>query len=357
MKTALVCGAGGFIGGHLVKRLKREGFWVRGVDLKFHEYRRDRGRRFRRRRSARRRLLPSGGRSAVRRGLSARRRHGRRRLHLHRRARRRRHAQFGDDQPQHARTPATSGRSSGSSIRRRPACTRPTTRTTRTIPTAPKTPPIRPRRTANTAGRSCSASGCISPMPQLRDARRGSRASTTSSARRAPGTAARRRRRRRSAARWPKRQDGGEIEIWGDGQQTRSFLYVDECLEGTLRLMRSDFAGPVNIGSEEMVTINQLVDMVVRHRRQESSNNATSRARSGVRGRNSDNRLIRASARLGAQRSRCAPGSSRPTPGSSARSMPIDRSASDEGQTAPTAAQRRRRADGQPARAVSQFEL
>jgi nucleoside-diphosphate-sugar epimerase len=56
--------------------------------------------------------------------------------------------------------------------------------------------------------------------------------------------------------------DGGEVEIWGDGQQTRSFLYIDECLEGVIRLTRSDFAGPVNIGSDEMVTIDRLVDMV-----------------------------------------------------------------------------------------------
>ena len=74
-------------------------------------------------------------------------------------------------------------------------------------------------------------------------------------------------------------RSGGEIEIWGDGKQTRSFLYVDECLEGTLRLMRSDFAGPVNIGSEEMVTINQLADIDRRHRRQEARRSATSRAR------------------------------------------------------------------------------
>ena len=56
--------------------------------------------------------------------------------------------------------------------------------------------------------------------------------------------------------------DGGEVEIWGDGLQTRSFLSIDECLEGILRLMRSDFLGPVNIGSEEMVTINRLAEMV-----------------------------------------------------------------------------------------------
>ncbi|NDW04376.1 NAD-dependent epimerase/dehydratase family protein [Jiella pacifica] len=86
--------------------------------------------------------------------------------------------------------------------------------------------------------------------------------------------------------------DGDAIEIWGDGRQTRSFLFIDECLEATLRLMRSDWTGPVNIGSEEMVTIDQLVDLVagiagksVEKRHVEGP--------TGVRGRNSDNRLIR----------------------------------------------------------------
>src|SRR5438046_7462212 len=55
--------------------------------------------------------------------------------------------------------------------------------------------------------------------------------------------------------------EGDEIEIWGDGHQTRSFLYIDECIEATLRLTRSDFSGPVNVGSDEMVTINDLVHM------------------------------------------------------------------------------------------------
>ena len=56
--------------------------------------------------------------------------------------------------------------------------------------------------------------------------------------------------------------DGGEIEMWGDGLQTRSFLYIDECIEGIIRLVKSDFSGPVNLGSDEMVTINQLVDLL-----------------------------------------------------------------------------------------------
>ncbi len=81
------------------------------------------------------------------------------------------------------------------------------------------------------------------------------------------------------------------IEIWGDGQQTRSFLYIDECVEGILRLMRSDFAGPVNIGSDEMVTIRKLAEMIIAI----SGKKLEIRhipGPTGVRGRNSDNTLI-----------------------------------------------------------------
>jgi nucleoside-diphosphate-sugar epimerase len=86
-------------------------------------------------------------------------------------------------------------------------------------------------------------------------------------------------------------QDGGEIEIWGDGKQTRSFLYIDECIEGTIRLMRSDWTGPVNIGSEEMVTINQLAKMIMDIASKKLSTKHIP-GPLGVRGRNSDNRLI-----------------------------------------------------------------
>jgi nucleoside-diphosphate-sugar epimerase len=98
-------------------------------------------------------------------------------------------------------------------------------------------------------------------------------------------------------------QNGGEIEVWGDGQQTRSFLYVDECIEAVLRLMDSDFIGPVNIGSDEMVTINQLARMAI----DISGKNITInnifgktfeekygfKCPIGVRGRNSDNKLYK----------------------------------------------------------------
>lgn len=86
--------------------------------------------------------------------------------------------------------------------------------------------------------------------------------------------------------------DGEEIEIWGPGTQTRSFLYIDECIEAVLRLMESDFIGPVNIGSEEMIAINDLAEMIIKI----SDKNLTVvnvAGPVGVMGRNSDNRLIR----------------------------------------------------------------
>ena len=86
-------------------------------------------------------------------------------------------------------------------------------------------------------------------------------------------------------------EEGGTIEIWGDGKQTRSFLYVDECLEGVRRLMESDFSGPVNIGSEEMISINDFTHLIA----EISGKNITIKnikGPEGVRGRNSDNTLL-----------------------------------------------------------------
>jgi nucleoside-diphosphate-sugar epimerase len=84
---------------------------------------------------------------------------------------------------------------------------------------------------------------------------------------------------------------GESVEVWGDGLQTRSFLYIDECLTGVRKLMDSDFSGPVNIGSDEMVSINQLVEMVAKiSGKTISLHHITGPI--GVRGRNSDNKLI-----------------------------------------------------------------
>jgi GDP-D-mannose 3',5'-epimerase len=102
----------------------------------------------------------------------------------------------------------------------------------------------------------------------------------------------------RKAAETP---DGGAIEVWGDGQQTRSFLYVDECIEAVLRMMNSNFLGPVNIGSEEMVKVNQLAEMAItisgkkikikNIHGKEFFEKYGFKCPIGVRGRNSDNRL------------------------------------------------------------------
>ena len=88
-------------------------------------------------------------------------------------------------------------------------------------------------------------------------------------------------------------EEGGAIEVWGDGEQTRSFLFIDECIEATRRLMESDFIGPVNIGSEEMVTINQLVDTVAEVSDKIVTKIHVDVPHTGVRGRNSNNDLIR----------------------------------------------------------------
>jgi nucleoside-diphosphate-sugar epimerase len=98
-------------------------------------------------------------------------------------------------------------------------------------------------------------------------------------------------------------EDGGTIEVWGDGQQTRSFLYVDECVEAVLKLMESDFLGPVNIGSEEMVTINELAQMAIdisgknisinNIGGQDFLNKYGFKCPLGVKGRNSDNKLYK----------------------------------------------------------------
>jgi len=87
-------------------------------------------------------------------------------------------------------------------------------------------------------------------------------------------------------------KDGEDIEIWGDGKQTRSFLYIDECIEGTIKLMRSQFEGQINIGSEEMISINDFGNMIINlSGKKLKIKNIPGPL--GVRGRNSDNKLIR----------------------------------------------------------------
>ena len=86
-------------------------------------------------------------------------------------------------------------------------------------------------------------------------------------------------------------KNGGSIEIWGDGKQTRSFLFIDDCLEGTIKLLRSEYSGPYNIGSEEMISINDFVDLIA-DIAGKTINKIHIDGPLGVRGRNSDNKLI-----------------------------------------------------------------
>jgi len=86
-------------------------------------------------------------------------------------------------------------------------------------------------------------------------------------------------------------QQGDKIEVWGDGEQSRSFLYISDCITATIKLMRSDFSGPVNIGSDEMITINDFTKLILKTAGKTAESNHIP-GPVGVRGRNSDNRLI-----------------------------------------------------------------
>lgn len=88
-------------------------------------------------------------------------------------------------------------------------------------------------------------------------------------------------------------RDGGSIEVWGDGKQTRSFMYIDDCVEGLIRIMESDYAEPLNLGRDEMVTINELVDLICDVAGKRLSKDHDLSKPQGVRGRNSDNSLLR----------------------------------------------------------------
>ena len=88
-------------------------------------------------------------------------------------------------------------------------------------------------------------------------------------------------------------EDHGEIEVWGDGEQTRSFMYVDDCVEGLIRIMASEHRDPLNLGTDELVTINELVDMVARIAVKQIAKRHNLKGPQGVRGRNSDNTRLR----------------------------------------------------------------
>ncbi len=87
-------------------------------------------------------------------------------------------------------------------------------------------------------------------------------------------------------------EDGGTIEVWGDGEQTRSFMYIDDCVEGLLRLMASNFPGPLNLGTDRLISINGLVDLISGIAGKRLAKQHDTSKPQGVRGRNSDNRML-----------------------------------------------------------------
>lgn len=290
-KTALVCGAGGFIGGHLVKRLKDEGFWVRGVDLKFNEHAETRADDFvigdLREQSLVRSVIDRrfdevyqlaadmGGAGYIFTGEhDADIMHNSATINLnvleacHKRNIKRvfysssacmypEHNQLDPDNPNCAEDSA--------------------------YPANPDSEygweKLFSERLYLAYNRNYGMECRVARYHNIF----GPDGTWDGGKEKAPAAMCR----KVAAA-----EDGGVIEVWGDGQQTRSFLIVDECVEGTIKLLRSEFEGPVNIGSEEMVTINGLAEMVIGL----SGKNITIKnipGPLGVRGRNSDNALIK----------------------------------------------------------------
>jgi len=88
-------------------------------------------------------------------------------------------------------------------------------------------------------------------------------------------------------------ENGGEIEVWGDGEQTRSFMYIDDCVEGLIRIMASEYPEPLNLGTDELITINELVNLVARIAGKRITKRHNLSGPQGVRGRNSDNTRLR----------------------------------------------------------------
>ena len=289
-KSALVCGAGGFIGGHLVKKLKREGFWVRGVDLKQHEFCESEADEF---------VIGDLRNQKVCRGVLDR--------------------PF-DEVYQLAADMGGAGyiftgehdcevmhNSATINLNIVDLCPKMGVKKIFYSSSACIYPEYNQRDPSNPK---CSEDSAYPAAPDseygweklfsermylayhrnrglnVRIARFhnifGPEGSWNNGKEKAPAALC------RKVAEAP---SGGSIDVWGDGLQTRSFLYIDECLEGVRRLMDSGFLGPVNIGSEEMITINGLAEMI--------SNIAGKKLTVkhiegplGVRGRNSDNRLI-----------------------------------------------------------------
>jgi len=291
MKTVLVCGAGGFIGGHLVRRLKREGFWVRGVDLKLNEYSESEADEF---------VLGDLREQSLVREIVDRKFD-----EVYQLAADMGGAGYiftGDNDADVMHNSATINLNVLEEVYQK-GCKRvfysssacmypaynqedpdnPNCREDSAYPAAPDSEygweKLFSERLYLTYARCRGMESRIARYHNIF----GPQGTWDGGKEKAPAALCRK---------IAKAKSGDVIDIWGDGLQTRSFLYVDECLEGTIRLTRSDFAGPVNIGSDEMVTINQLADMIADIAGKKIIRNNIA-GPTGVRGRNSDNTMIR----------------------------------------------------------------
>ena len=290
MNKALVCGAGGFIGSHLVKRLKREGFWVRGVDLKFPEYSETEADDFilaDLREPANCRAVidcrfdevyqlaaDMGGAGYIFTGEhDAVIMHNSASINLNvleacknRNSRRIFYSSSACMYPSHNQTDPQN----------------PMTREDSAYPADPDSEygweKLFSERLYLSYGRNYGMQCRVARYHNIF----GPEGTWDGGREKAPAAICRK---------VAQACDGESILIWGDGEQTRSFLYIDECVEGTLRLARSDFAEPVNIGSEEMVSINELTCMIMDIAGKSLSVQHIPGPQ-GVRGRNSHNELI-----------------------------------------------------------------
>jgi Nucleoside-diphosphate-sugar epimerases len=289
-RSALVCGAGGFIGGHIVRKLKDEGFWVRGVDIKFHEHAptaaddfvlgdlRDQSfcrsiidRRFD---EVYQLAADMGGAGYIFTGE-----HDAAIMHNS--------AMINLNILEGCRARNVSGVFYSSSACMYPAYNQedpdnPNCAEDSAYPAAPDSEygweKLFSERLYLAYNRNYGMRNRVARYHNIF----GPLGTWTGGKEKAPAAVCRK-------VAMAHKDD--EIEIWGDGNQTRSFLYIDECVEGTLKLTRSAFEGPVNIGSNEMVTINQLVDVVADIAGKRIAKRHIP-GPTGVRGRNSDNRLI-----------------------------------------------------------------
>jgi len=291
MKTALVCGGGGFIGSHLVTRLKSEGFWVRAVDLKYPEFAPTTADDF---------IIadlrdPQEARDAIDRPFTeiyqlaadmggagfiftgehdADIMHNSASINLNileacrrRNAKRIFYSSSACIYPEHNQLDADT----------------PVTRESSAYPANPDSEygweKLFSERLYLAYSRNHGIEARIARYHNIF----GPEGTWTGGREKAPAALCRK---------VAQAKDGGTIDIWGDGKQTRSFLYIDDCIEGTLRLTRSDFPGPVNIGSDEMVTINDLAGMIIEIAGKRLTIEHV-KGPLGVRGRNSDNALIK----------------------------------------------------------------